>query len=455
MPRQTNPYRNEEAWAKAAENLGKMMAGPDQTDVAQAEALTAETMSTLQEDRINRRRERALKDAADVYGREMGGDPYAGASTVFDPESLQGQTPGVIPTQEGSTGGASDVFGEMGANLIRAGELDNVGEVQRAQAGRSLAAGEIDPDQMRAFMAGAGQEPGPDMALSGGRADMVSARNAQEDRQEAAAQGRANNPVGTLYADLVRQGDQGRADQVGATGLGNAPDPLDTALLDAVRSGDEGTARQIATYGLGNDVPGPEGGGRAESAEEVFVNAVNEGDWDTAERVADTWKGRGGQEPVDVMDMTRYQDATGKYVNSAYSDLVEDSPADAARLTSEASRIGRESGFDMMPGEAVERAAQQLGGVTEAQDNWPVWMGGSGDVEARLGGGDRNQGQGQNRPAGQQGQSDRDPDETVLIAPDGKEITRGELRDTADRRGMDPAEVMERLKQNGATPAGS
>lgn len=77
-----------------------------------------------------------------------------------------------------------------------------------------------------------------------------------------------------------------------------------------------------------------------------------------------------------------------------------------------------------------------------------------------LPGASRQQGEQQRRPEAQQNEGapsqwePSNPDRTVMIAPDGNEISMGEIVETAKGRGMTPREVMQRLEQNGAEQAG-
>jgi hypothetical protein len=233
--RRVSPFADP-AWARASDNLAQLIAG-DPGGKAQYQSALTNIQSKQQEDRFSREDRGYFSEAADAL---MLGDPQSAYTS-----SMRTGNAGVMNAMPGFVQG---------------------------NAGARFAGGEIDENQMRAFMGGAGNAGGVDTALSTGRADQVSARNAQESyRQAAGVQGIRNRS--TLEGAAVQDAGSALSDPdmvrqlslaLGADGLNpenvlaNSMMTGGTGIEDGIRmadplSTDQYTAQQAAAEGLTAD----------------------------------------------------------------------------------------------------------------------------------------------------------------------------------------------------------
>jgi hypothetical protein len=232
--RRVSPFADP-AWARASDNLAQLIAG-DPGGKAEYQSALTNIQSKQQEDRFSREDRSYFNEASDAL--EL--NPQRAYSAVM------------------RTGNA--------------GVMNAMPDFVQGNAGARFAGGEIDENQMRAFMGGAGNAGGVDTALSTGRADQVSARNAQEDyRQAVGVQGVKNRA--TLEGASVQDAGSALSDPdmvrqlslaLGADGLNpenvlaNSMMTGGTGIEDGIRmadplSTDQYTAQQAAAEGLTAD----------------------------------------------------------------------------------------------------------------------------------------------------------------------------------------------------------
>ena len=332
--RRVSPF-SDPTFARASENLAQIIAGNPERRAALEASLT-DARATQQKSRFQRENERQRNSAGD-------------AAFLGDQNRLA-------------------------ADLIRSGAAPSgIGSVIQAIGGIGLANGEFTEDQQLAFMSGAGNAGGPDTALSTGRADGISARNAKESLAEVLSERRLINTNNLAVADRDNRGALRRtqaeingtlegaavnatpADQLGdpevvrelasaldannltpETVLAEAMrtgrigteqgvrigDPLSTDELQAQRASVEGrSADEIAR--LGENLSADEtlasvlGGDPDRLSDLRFDNGPNA---DARENAGD---GAGGPEPVDPLDVTRIRETQRQLTDAASNFLVD------------------------------------------------------------------------------------------------------------------------------------
>lgn len=162
--RRSSPFADP-AWAQASENMARIIAGNPEGK-AEYEAALTQVKSQQQADRFARQANRSINSAADAI--ELG-----------DPQRVV-------------------------ADLVRSGDnYGDIGGVLQAFGGARRADGEITSDQLRAYMAGAGNAGDADTALTYSEQNQISRRNAAESQRESVATQAMRNR-GTLEGAAVQ-----------------------------------------------------------------------------------------------------------------------------------------------------------------------------------------------------------------------------------------------------------
>lgn len=447
MPSRQNPYYQNEHWARASENLAKYIQGPDPSKQLEAEVLASELEGQDLENRRSRRTEEALGRVK--TGMRHGALPDGGTRQetlggghLTDPESgMPTMYSGLAQADPSATGQAvttptSQEYGqrELMGDMILADQSGDAPELARALGGAELAEGRITPDQMRAYQAGAGQEPDEDMALTQDRADQLRAEDRRHDLAQAFAEEQAafEHSPEALVAGQVEQGNPDVA-SVLAEELG-VRDPLST---------DEDIARRHRT-------------GDTQGAAEL--SGIRYGEGPAAPAGADFG-------PDELLD---YEE----HVHSIANDSMPDVPSNQrSEITRRAAEIARQGQGQVSPTEAVHMALDEGGGLHQErglirmQDpqlrqspapmghpvSWPDGAGPAPEAQQRPDtprpAEQPSAQRRQEQPSGKRGQA-------VLLGPDGAEITDAEIEETAQNRDMSSDQVLEVMFQRGAKPLG-
>ncbi|MCC3751772.1 MAG: hypothetical protein LLP51_10300 [Halorhodospira halophila] len=459
MPRTPNPNYANPHWARAAENLGKIIAGPDARQQLEMESMAAQRAG---QDLENRQ----LADALDAdermrFGMTYGGTPDGGTEAqslggggLTDPESgAPTMFSGLAEADPAATGHEVDVptsqdYGprELMRDAVSSGRASEAPDLAQALGGINLAEGRSTPDQMRAYMAGAGQQPGADLALTTGRADQLRAEDRQHDLAEVFAEREADwtySPEALVHEQLAEGNVDAAAlmsEELGVRG----PLSSDEQIARDHRRGDPEAAAALSAirYGEGPQAPGDPSGLSPEQ-----MMAAEERLFGLADRML----------PENMSGMER------------------------AQAVRRASEILQQTGGEMAPTQALMHAVQaEAGGVEQAPDTsfWRPLTWGSGDSEFRGGiaepgapyEGPRPQRPQQPQVAGQPESRGRagfashqetavagnggSADQVVMLGPDGEPITQAEIEETARGRDMSPEAVEAFLLKQGAQPRG-
>ncbi|MCG5532366.1 hypothetical protein LRF89_02805 [Halorhodospira sp. 9621] len=461
MPRTPNPNYANPHWARAAENLGKIIAGPDARQQLEMESTAAQRAG---QDLENRR----LADALDAdermrFGMTYGGTPDGGTEAqslggggLTDPESgAPTMFSGLAEADPAATGHQVDVptsqdYGprELMRDAVSSGRASEAPDLAQALGGINLAEGRATPDQMRAYMAGAGQQPGADLALTTGRADQLRAEDRQHDLAEVFAEREADwtySPEALVHDQLAE---------------GN----VDAAALMSEELG----------------VRGPL------SSDEQIARDHRRGDPEAAAALSGIRYGEGPQAPAgadfDPGDVLDYE----KHVYSIVNDhLPEDMPGNhRGEIARRAVEIARQGRGQVSPTEAVHMAMDEGGGLHMAGAGWirsgtpklrgapaptghPInWPQGAGPQPQPGAPGQIPQQERQPQPAREpRGRADAGrhqedtvagggADQVVMLGPDGEPITQAEIEETARGRDMSPEAVEAFLLKQGAQPRG-
>ena len=446
MPRTRNPNYANPHWAQAAENLGRMISGPSGQQQLEFDMLASQRAG---QDLENRQLASAL-DAENRMrtGMTYGGTPDGGAEAqalgggrLEGPESgMPTMYSGLAQADPSATGHQVNVptsqdYGprQMLRDATLSGSGGDAPDLARALGGIDLAEGRATPDQMRAYMAGAGQEPGADLALTTGRADQLRAQDQQHD-------------LAQIWADHE-------------AGFQHSPEAL---VHDQLAGGNPEVAAVLSEE-LG--VRGPL------SSDEQIARDHRQGDPEAAAALSAIRYGEGPQAPgemagLDPGDVLDYEERVYGLLDQALPENMDDE--DRRAVASRAVEIARRGGGNMTPTEAVQLAVQEGGGL-DVDDRWfradryslsgqPGAPGGQ--IAFPMGAGPQ---QGQPGPAGPAGQRNagQAPDtaegglgRVLLIRDDGQEVTEADIRRTAEEEGMDPNQVIEFMLQSGAKPLG-
>lgn len=391
MSRVNNAHYMDPTWAQVSENLADALGGGARQRAAQYENQLTQARSQQQADRRSRQDHRARYSAADAFEADR--------------------------NQRGM------------ADLIRAGELDALGQTNMAFGGEQLAQGRATPDQQRARMAGAGIEPDQGLALTGARADQMREQDSQWALDQALGEIQMENAGRLDQQRLVNQQAQREARmederrrwetefEAGQPGM-QEPMSADEAIAWNVMQGDLETAAQVAglRYGEGSEAVGT---------------------------------GAGDRHPLqDARARIEAENQIATLIGQYYPELPEE---DQRRIESAAIQQAQAAGWDMDTASAIQAGAEALGGVDmdrTSRSPWTLGLFEHPDPGLR----DPEDGREREDGAGASGQEAPRQSVPVLRMPDGEVVTSEQIDEAAEGRGISREDAIEILREKGGQP---